>query len=106
MPSALLIGGLRPLALLRQGRTACLLQVPIKGALRDRLDMLFQAGALVGHKDLAGFLLFGASIPLFNRLIEETAACFGGFGRPVAACGCVRQESDVATAVGGLGIAK
>ena len=90
MPSALLIGSLRSPTLLRQGRTACLLHMPIKGALRDRLDVLLQAGVLVGHKDLAGFLLFGASIQLRNRFVEETAACFGGFGRPVAARGCFR----------------
>ncbi len=38
--------------------------------LSDRLDMLFQAGALVEHKDIADFLLFGASIPLCNRFVE------------------------------------
>ena len=44
--------------------------MPIKGALRDWLDVLFQAGALVDHKDLAGFLLFGASIQLLNGFGE------------------------------------
>lgn len=82
------------------------LQMPVKGALCDWLDMVFEAGALVGHKDLAGFLLFGAGIPLFNGFIEEATAFLGGFRCPVATCGGVWQESDIAIAVGGLGIAK
>src|SRR6266568_2846994 len=106
MPGALLVGRPRSPALRSLGRTARLLHMPIKSPLCDRLDMLLQAGALVGHKDLAGFLLFGASIQLRNGFGKETAAFFGSFGRPIAACGGFRQESDVATAVGGLGIAK
>src|SRR5258708_36483925 len=87
MPGALLIGGLCPLALLCERWTARLLQVPIKGALRDWLDMLLQAGALIGDKDLAGFLLFGASIPLCNRLIAGTAGFLGGFWGAVVPVG-------------------
>src|SRR5579859_4968487 len=106
IPGTLLIGSLCPFALLGGCWTARLREVPIEGALSDRLDVVLEAGALVGHKDLAGFLLFGASIPLCNRFSEETTAFLGGFRRPIAARGSLWQESDVAIAIGGLGIAK
>src|SRR5438128_7094799 len=106
MPGTLLIGSPRSLAFLGQRGAACHFQVPIKGSFADRLDVLFQTGALVGHKDLASFLSFGASIQLLNGLVEETATFFASFGRSIATLGCFRQEPDVATTIGGLGIAQ
>src|SRR5438552_1677482 len=99
MPGALLVGGLCSLALLGQSRAARLLQVPVERALRDGLDVMFQAGALVEDKHLAFFLLFGASIPLRNRFVEQTARSFVSFGVPVAACSRFRQQSDIAIAI-------
>ena len=75
IPGTLLVRRPCSLAFLCQGRAACLFHVPIKGSLGDRLDVLFQAGALVGHNDLASFLLLGASIQLriyfFHWLIQK-----------------------------------
>src|SRR5436190_3316211 len=73
--------------------------MPIKSPFADRLDMLFQAGALVEHKDIADFLLFGASIPLCNRFVEETASFFGDFGFSIASRSRFRQKPDIAIAI-------
>ena len=70
IPGTFLIRSFRSLAFFSQSRATCLLHMPIKSPFADRLDMLFQAGALVEHKDIADFLLFGASIPLCNRFVE------------------------------------
>src|SRR5260370_25460351 len=84
IPGTFLIRSFRSLAFFSQSRATCLLHMPIKSPFADRLDMLFQAGALVEHKDIADFLLFGASIPLCNRFVEETASFFGDFGFSIA----------------------
>src|SRR6266700_5979246 len=63
------------------------------------LDMLFQAGALVEHKDIADFLLFGVSIPLCNRFVEYTASFFGDFGFSIASRSRFRQKPDIAIAI-------
>src|SRR5260370_33142129 len=91
----LLIRGVRTVALFVQGRDNCVLHMPIKSPFADRLDMLFQAGALGEHKDIADCLLFGASIPLCNRFVEETAAFFGDCGFSFASRSRFRQKRRI-----------
>src|SRR2546425_424904 len=98
-PGAFLIRSACSLALFCEGWTTSLLHIAIKGAFAEGLDLLLQAGPLIGKKHFADFLLFRAGVELFNCFFQQTARCFRSLGIPIASRGGFRQESHISTPI-------